>query len=755
MLLFFIGQADGGLSAHLSVVASVFCGGLLAVVLIQWSYYLCHSRSKRGHVVIFAAAFVQWLLTLLSVLAIWQFLHLPVLSEIEFTTQYPLYSLAMLRERLGVIELFLLVISLCVVWASWHRTDHGWLSQFGQRAGYWTGGVIALFALNAVLNPNPLKAMELHYAHLAVDFTHNLFAPDRADQFVLNRLKLPSMAPKVAADKSTAPNILFFRLEEVSQDHFGLYEDSAPTTPFMNSLKARSPKSFFVYNHHVANAGATDTSTTSLYTGLQPNRSGKEFGQMPMLWDYANAAGYETFMAIPFHLSWGRLDQRWAHTPGGLSIDTLIDAKRSKRPIAYDNSISDEDITALTIDWLKSRDAKEPFLAILNFKLPHSNAEGVNTIGRERLGCPNSLWELSIYHCAIYAVDFEIGRVIKELEDQGLLDETVIIVAPDHGADQLNRHGKSRLYNYYQEVLSIPLAMRIPLQFQHRADKANPKWRGNQNTITQNVDILPTIIDLLGISEGAAIKDLSARLDGKSLFQNLSEDRWVLSMNQNVLRPWSPEGFAFTIGKEYKYIFFDNEDELYDLISDPGETNNLLKTNRSEVIGLYERIKKVVLNSPLTREIYARKFPDSRVYDPLFVHSYTGKNLPTQVGVEIEGSDSRHSRNTAGVLSYGPYVTLKKGFYEFKVTYSATNGGGGEIPGQYELGYVSQNRWSSYKKHEFEPGENNTHSSYLTITAENNDKNWELLTLFNGEGSLEIIQLEVLRFMPESGDEGG
>jgi hypothetical protein len=109
---------------------------------------------------------------------------------------------------------------------------------------------------------------------------------------------------------------------------------------------------------------------------------------------------------------------------------------------------------------------------------------------------------------------------------------------------------------------------------------------------------------------------------------------------------------------------------------------------------------------------------------------------------------------SAGVLSFGPYVNLKEWFYEFKVTYSATSGDEGEPPGQSQLGYVSQNRWSQFKEHDFEPGENNTHSSYLTITAENNDKSWELPTLLNGGGSLEIIQLEVLRLMPESGREG-
>jgi hypothetical protein len=121
-----------------------------------------------------------------------------------------------------------------------------------------------------------------------------------------------------------------------------------------------------------------------------------------------------------------------------------------------------------------------------------------------------------------------------------------------------------------------------------------------------------------------------------------------------------------------------------------------LKTQRSEVSGLYESIKKVVLNSPLTREIYARKFPDSRVYDPQCVNTFLGDNLPTKVGVEIEGSDSMHFRSAAGILSYGPYVNLKKGFYEFKVTYSATSGGEGEITGQYEPDHVSQNRWGSY-----------------------------------------------------------
>ena len=277
-----------------------------------------------------------------------------------------------------------------------------------------------------------------------------------------------------------------------------------------------------------------------------------------MLWDYANAVGYDTYMIIPFHLTFQKLNEKWAFAPNKLSLDILVDAKASNKDFVYDNSILDSNVTDIFIDILKDRDNKNPFFGILNLKIPHGDGSGVREVGYEKLGCSNASRPLSIYECSIFALDSEMRRIFSELSKLSLLDNTIIVVSPDHGAAQGIR--RARIDNYYQEVLSIPLYIYIPLTIQKSIEEKTKVLDSNLNKATQSLDLLPTFLDLLGIHDYFLISDIRQQLDGISLLRDIPNDRWILSMNTNALRKWDTKGFSLSIKGKYKYIIFNNSE---------------------------------------------------------------------------------------------------------------------------------------------------------------------------------------------------
>jgi len=743
LLLFLLVHMDGQLEEYFILVLSFSGGTVVSAIMIYWLHLQLRRNQKFRYAAIVVLSLSQAFVLMLSLSILLEFKHMPSASEVKFMSDYPKYSLAMAWERIGVIEILSSIVFFWGIVYCWSSSVSGEQAVLRYKKRGFLLGLGLLVAASTSSNARTNQVVELHYIQLGYEFLLGSVSAEKSSgSFELGRLEIPEL-PLSSLSGLEKPNILFFRLEEVSRDKYGLYADSEhPTSPYVNSLKQRSLGSFFAFENHIANAGATDTSTTLIYTGLQASRSGKEFGYYPMLWDYANAVGYETFMAIPFHISWGQLDKKWSANDGDLSLDLLIDATRSGREIRYDNSITDDAVADIVISWQESRDHSRPFLGVVNLKLPHGHGEGVDTLGYENLGCPTEPGRFSNYECSIFVLDREMGRIIDHLESVGELENTIIIAAPDHGSDQ-NKHNKGRIYNYFQEVLSVPLFMRIPEKFQPPLDKVNPDWRNNIKKVTQNIDILPTVVDLLGISDSPLIADVIKGLDGVSLFSDFPNDRWVFSMNSNDLRPWKPTGFGINIGRDFKYIYFEGQEQLFDLQVDAGERNNLLLQPSTRDVALHEKIKAYINNNPSAKKMYRYRFPEEITYDQTFEYAVEGKDLPSAIGVTKEGATSLYSSGVEGLLSYGPYVALEEGHYLFELTYSLRLGGVEQSASTYSLGYVENDQWLTLSRGDLGAGENKVLSIPMSVSPEHKNKPIELGTKFKGGGELEIIKLEI------------
>lgn len=176
------------------------------------------------------------------------------------------------------------------------------------------------------------------------------------------------------------------------------------------------------------------------------------------------------------------------------------------------------------------------------------------------------------YYRAISAVDDGVGAIYEQLEQQGILDNTIIIYAGDNGfgAGEHRRYGGKRVA--YGESLRVPFIMRYPGVFpgNTRVDE-----------MCLNIDLAPTLVE----AAGGAPPD---SIDGES-FLELAQGKkvkWRDSFLYEYYRePWT-QRYPTIVGvriKDWKYMTYPDSapdavitDELYDLKNDLIETKNLL-----------------------------------------------------------------------------------------------------------------------------------------------------------------------------------
>ena len=155
------------------------------------------------------------------------------------------------------------------------------------------------------------------------------------------------------------------------------------------------------------------------------------------------------------------------------------------------------------------------------------------------------------YYGMISENDKYIGTILDELKSSGLEDRTLVIFNADHG-EMLGDHGLLFKGSYmYDPVVRVPLIMRAPGKF-----AAGTVVNG----LVEEVDVLPTILDVLGVAIPSAVQ-------GKSLVP--------LKYKQAVFSEFPTIRMART--KEWKLVHYTKakHGELYHLTEDPHELTNL------------------------------------------------------------------------------------------------------------------------------------------------------------------------------------
>jgi arylsulfatase A-like enzyme len=299
----------------------------------------------------------------------------------------------------------------------------------------------------------------------------------------------------------------------------------------------------------------------------------------------------------------------------------------------------DDVTTEFAIDYLK-RPHDKPFSMFIGFKAPHEPTlppERAKTLYAGGLGgiVPN-LTSLPIYRHSdadlqfkreaetairegrgvrlnldyfrcITAVDEDVGRILKTLDDLKLTDNTVVLFMTDNGV-YIGEHCLHDKRSVYDDSPRVPMLLRYP--------RLIPKGKVLDEMVL-NIDIAPTFLDLAGIP-------VPAQMQGRSWRPLLTGERtdWRKSFLVEYFiekdYPNTPTLVALRTesAKLTRYPGRDEWTELFDLKDDPYETNNLAKNPAhgklfSEMSAEFDRQAKVV-------NYHVPDYADKTEYNPDF-----------------------------------------------------------------------------------------------------------------------------------------
>lgn len=188
----------------------------------------------------------------------------------------------------------------------------------------------------------------------------------------------------------------------------------------------------------------------------------------------------------------------------------------------------------------------------------------------------------TLYEAEIYELDQQLKDFFDYLKQRDLLNNTIIIITSDHGESFFEHNTWKHSTNLYQEVIRVPLIVYVP----------NTKGKVI-NKLVQGMDIFPTILHLLGIRD----KNLDRQITGINLFSD-KEHEYIVNQH------FANKKQALT-GKEWKFILNnDNADgkvtkELYNLVKDPEEKENLADSNRQKADDLEKKMREILSNQPV------------------------------------------------------------------------------------------------------------------------------------------------------------
>jgi arylsulfatase A-like enzyme len=339
-----------------------------------------------------------------------------------------------------------------------------------------------------------------------------------------------ALAPVLSATWGCAaderPNVLLLSLDSVRADYVGTEVRPRPGAPGVPVTPAfdRIARGGVLFENAVTTTSWTLPSHVALVTGLPDPLHGvvdNEKAIDPALLTLAELLqgnGWRTagFYSGPYLnplFGFGQGFEHYVNCGSEVPVDVFESSELGRWKEVH--RMSHETITSprLTDEaeaWIRERAERgEPFFAMVHWWDPHYDyvapAEveelfdtgyggdwtGVRGSDRRQSVSPDDVAHIRALYCAeIRYTDDHIGRLLDLLDELGIADDTLVVFTSDHGEEFYERDRWGHQRTLFDEVLEIPLAMRLPGRV-----PAGVRARGQARI----QDVYATVADLLGV----------------------------------------------------------------------------------------------------------------------------------------------------------------------------------------------------------------------------------------------------------------
>ena len=359
-------------------------------------------------------------------------------------------------------------------------------------------------------------------------------------------------------------NVLFVVIDTLRSDHLSGYGYDRPTSPALDYLAQTGVR----FDRHTAQSSWTKTSMASLWTGLYPIRTDvlrhvdaiPEAAVLPA--EILKDAGFTT--AGIWRNGWVAPNFGFAQgfeiyqTPMG----QLAPASMRSEAVAGRIDGTDIDIVFSAKEFLASNQDTRWFL-YLHFMDVHQY------ISTEETALFGTNYGDS-YDNAILWTDSQLGEVLMDIYRLGLGKKTLIVVVSDHG-EAFGEHGaEGHARDLFAEVTQTPFILSLPFRL-------SPG--GVVSEHTENIDVWPTLLDMLGVS---GLEDPDGVSLAPLLLGRPAEPRSGMGFSQ-LDRNWgrieTEESPLVAVRRGNLRLIhsaeFPDRDLLYDVDLDPAERNEL------------------------------------------------------------------------------------------------------------------------------------------------------------------------------------
>jgi arylsulfatase len=400
-------------------------------------------------------------------------------------------------------------------------------------------------------------------------------------------------APTLAAERPL--NVVVIALDTVRADHTSIVGNrpmQRDTTPNLRALAERSVN----FRRAITQAPWTIPAFASVLTGLYPHEHGalELHARLPRehvtLAEILREAGYETYGVVShmflqefrgFRQGYDRYDE--GPTQGE-------DVHRS---------ISSEAVTESALGFLEE-EHERPFFLFAHYFDPHYEyrdhkpwrlASGYDGWFREQLDFENLLknghllrqedlkWLYDLYHEELLFTDVQVGRVLDQLEESGLMENTLVVVVADHGEEFREHGGFGHTTSLHQEVLHVPLIVAAPELADGVEVDVPVETRAVFGTVLRRVGVL---------GEDAGTDTLLRFVDGGVASVDGGPHRAFSSVWLGNTDPRHGKRFqkASMVQGDWKVIYDMTQQQtlLYDLARDPRESRRSQDLERAKAM---------------------------------------------------------------------------------------------------------------------------------------------------------------------------
>ena len=443
------------------------------------------------------------------------------------------------------------------------------------------------------------------------------------------------------------PNMIVFIADDVSWDDLGCYGNEQVKSPNIDALAAEG----IIFKNAYLTTSSCSPSRNSIITGRYPHNTGAaELHSMPpmemiSLPEILKSKGYYTLQAGKFHMGDYAMrgfdavnDDNTVNGPGGEGYwEQAVDSLPEDKPFFM---------------WLAAYDAHRDW-GKNAFEGTHNPDE--ITVPEYLVDGPETRLDLVNYYDEISRFDYYIGQVVQKLKEKKLYENTVIVILADNGRPF--PHSKTRVND---QGVKTPFVVHYP--------KATATQNAVSESLISAIDLAPTLIDLAGIEpqthfQGSSFKNLFSESNQKFRNYVFAEHNWhdyeayermvrdgrfmyiknerpqfsqrgpLDAVNSTTYKELKQALLNGTITEKQADIFLAPrpQEELYDLIDDPYQFNNLMLAE--DIPNAYYDLKQKLEEWSIT----------------------TGDNLPQNltedwylrepVGIDETGSDGKRKSN--------------------------------------------------------------------------------------------------------------